>query len=158
MAPYGVEAYSDPRERVQAFLDGASSRPSTDGWDTSCMKEIKLVSVDEGIVEFEFTVTQQMCNPLNILHGGCASTILDVLTSTAVFTVPDKAELVQTLSRTLTMTFLRPVLVDTTVRVVAKLVQVGRSFIHCTGEILTLDGKVCVSCTHDKGVWNRSKM
>ncbi|EEQ86975.1 uncharacterized protein BDCG_02095 [Blastomyces dermatitidis ER-3] len=147
-----------PWERVQSFLNIASAYPQNSSWDVSCMKAIKLVKVEPGTVEFEFTVTENMCNPLGILHGGCTTTILDVLTSTAAFSLPDNDLALGTLSRTLTMTFLRPVPVGTTVRVVVHLVAAGKKFVNFTGNLLTLDGKVCASCVHDKAVFRPEKL
>ncbi|PGH06494.1 hypothetical protein GX51_02318 [Blastomyces parvus] len=148
----------NPWERVQSFLNTASSYPESSSWDVSCMKTIKLVKAAPGTVEFEFTVTENMCNPLGILHGGCTTTILDVLTSAAAFSVPNNDLAFGTLSRTLTMTFLRPVPVGTTVRVVAHMVSAGKKFVNFTGSLLTLDGKVCASCVHDKAVFKPAKL
>ncbi|PGH32778.1 hypothetical protein GX50_04432 [[Emmonsia] crescens] len=145
-------------DKIQAFLETASNYPEASSWGVACMKATKLIKVEPGTVEFEFTVTPQMCNPLGILHGGCTTTILDVLTSTAALTVPDNDNMVSTLSRTLSMTFLRPVPVGTTVRAVVQLVAAGKKFVHFTGNILTMDGKVCASCVHDKAVWRTAML
>ncbi|KKZ66788.1 hypothetical protein EMCG_07526 [[Emmonsia] crescens] len=145
-------------DKIQAFLETASNYPEDSSWGVACMKATKLIKVEPGTVEFEFTVTPQMCNPLGILHGGCTTTILDVLTSTAALTVPDNDNMVSTLSRTLSMTFLRPVPVGTTVRAVVRLVAAGKKFVHFTGNLLTMDGKVCASCVHDKAVWRTAML
>ncbi|PGG96044.1 hypothetical protein AJ79_09759 [Helicocarpus griseus UAMH5409] len=158
MAPGIPDVQESPGGRIQTFLDNACSKPDSSSFEIYCMKQVKLTKAEVGIAEFEFTVTQQMCNPLGILHGGCASTILDVLTSTATFTAPDSDGAISSLSRTLSVTFLRPVPLDTTVRVVVKLVAVGKKYVNCTGEIQTLDGKVCVTCVHDKAIWRIAKI
>ncbi|OJD14732.1 hypothetical protein AJ78_04958 [Emergomyces pasteurianus Ep9510] len=147
-----------PWDQIQAFLNTASAYPESSTWDASCMKTIKLVKVETNTAEFEFTVTQQMCNSLGILHGGCTTTILDMLTSMAAFAAPEGDKMVSTLSRTLSMTFLRPVPMGTKVRVVVQMVAAGKKFVHFTGNILTMDGKVCASCVHDKAVWRTAKL
>ncbi|OAX80880.1 hypothetical protein ACJ72_04782 [Emergomyces africanus] len=147
-----------PWDQIQTFLKATSSYPESSSWDASCMKTIKLVKVEPNTAEFEFTVTPQMCNPLGILHGGCTTTILDMLTSTAAFAATGSETMASTLSRTLSVTFLRPVPMGTKVRVVVHLVAAGKKFVHFTGNLMTMDGKVCASCVHDKAVWRRAML
>ncbi|ODH48955.1 hypothetical protein GX48_04888 [Paracoccidioides brasiliensis] len=148
----GIDAQEKAWSDIQAFLDKAAAKEDNRGWDLPALRATKLVKVASGMAEFEFTVTEQLCNPMGILHGGCASTILDILTSLATLTVPGNDGMVRALSRTLTMTFLRPVPVGTKTRIVVELVAMGRKFVHCKGSILTMDGKICVGCVHDKAV------
>ena len=146
-----------PAERIRDFLDTTSSHPTYEGWDKSVLKEIKLTDAKAGRTEFEFTITKPMCNAMDILHGGCATTILDVLTSTALLTIGKPGFLDSpSVSRTLTVSFLRAIPVGTRVKVVNEVQQAGRSFTNLTGTIQTLDGKVCVSCVHDKAMLGRT--
>jgi len=118
-----------------------------------------------------------MCNKSNNLHGGAACTVLgegshaitqnsigvphltdvlDNLTSTALLTIAKEGFLDGGhVSRTITMTYLRPVPVGTKVRLICKAVAAGKRLAHCTGQIETLDGKVCVTMLHDKAVLPR---
>lgn len=157
MVPY--DASLPPVDRIRDFLQTNASHQHYDGWDKAVLKEISLTSVGAGKAEFEFTVSKAMCNGMDILHGGCATTILDVLTSTALMTVekPGFADN-PSVSRTLTVSFLRALPVGTRVRVVNEVQQVGRSFANLVGTMQTLDGKVCVSCVHDKAVLRPSRI
>ncbi|EEH06245.1 predicted protein [Histoplasma capsulatum G186AR] len=154
----GTNKEKTPWDKIQSILNTASAYPETSSWDASCMKAVKLVKVEPSTVEFEFTVTGRMCNSLGILHGGCSTTILDVLTSAAVLSVPGSDPTLSTLSRTLTVTFLRPIPVGTKVRVVVQLVAAGKKFVNFTGSLLTMDGKVCASCVHDKAVFRQGRL
>lgn len=97
---------------------------------------------------FTLPILPAFCNVRQTLHGGCASTILDNLTSVAVIALADAEHV--SVSRTLTVTFLRPVAQGTTVTVEAELVSVGRTMVNLKGLIRTEDGKVAVTCVHDK--------
>lgn len=57
-----------------------------------------------------------------------------------------------TVSRSITMTYLRPVPAGTKVRMICTAVSGGKRLAHCIGQIETLDGKVCVTMVHDKAV------
>ena len=100
-----------------------------------------------------------MCNLGGQLHGGAASTILDNLTSTVTHLVARKGFLDKgSVSRTLNLTFLRPVPLGTKCRVEADLMSAGRTLAHVRGVIRDADGKVCVSCVHDKAVVQEPKL
>jgi len=79
--------------------------------------------------------------------------VLDNLTSTSFLTIAKEGFMDGGhVSRTITMTYLRPVPAGTKVRLVCTAVSGGKRLVHCTGRIETLDGKVCVTMVHDKAV------
>lgn len=45
-----------------------------------------LLSVEEGVVVFEYKVRKEMTNPIGILHGGVSAAIIDDAIGTAVYT------------------------------------------------------------------------
>ena len=53
------------------------------------------------------------------------------------------------------MSYLRPVPIGTTVRIECEVVAAGKSTANIWGAIKTLDGKTCVTCVHDKAVFNK---
>ena len=86
------------------------------------------------------------------LHGGCASTLIDVLTSSILVGVgrPDLWALAG-VSRSLNITFLRPVPVGTEARITCELVHAGRRLALLRAEIQRTDtGEICVIGEHDK--------
>jgi len=107
----------------------------------------------------ELTISPFLGNMGANLHGGAASTILDNCTSTALHVLsPADPGSFGSVSRTLTVTYLRPVPVGTRVRVESEVVTHGRTTANIRGTIRTLDGKVCVSCVHDKVIIPKEKL
>ncbi|KAL6239272.1 hypothetical protein BDW75DRAFT_236712 [Aspergillus navahoensis] len=104
---------------------------------------------------FELTITPKHCNYLGNLHGGCAATLFDVLSSMILLGVskPGFFEL-GGVSRHLNVTYLRPVPVGTRVKLVSKVVNVGKRLALMRSEILRVheDGReeVCVVSDHEK--------
>lgn len=98
------------------------------------------------------TVSPDMCNYLDNLHGGCAATLIDVLSTTILLGVssPGRFQL-GGVSRNLRTTYLRPVPQGTEIRLVTELVHVGKRLALLRSEILRADdGQVCVVGEHEK--------
>ncbi|KAK2801433.1 hypothetical protein FQN51_005327 [Onygenales sp. PD_10] len=148
-------------ERIRAFLD-FHLIDAGDGahWESPLIKALQVTRTDDNVCEFEFTVKPEMCNPFGTLHGGCATTILDLLSSAVVLTVPGPEGDMTTaaVSKNIMISFLRPVMVGQTVKVVIKIVMELGAHSSYTGCISTMDGKVCVSFAHDKHSMLKGKM
>ncbi|KAE9547761.1 hypothetical protein FO519_009027 [Halicephalobus sp. NKZ332] len=48
----------------------------------------RVLEVTEGKVKVEFDVTEELTNPFGTLHGGCTSTLVDILTTQALIATP----------------------------------------------------------------------
>ena len=146
---FSLSAEDRVRSLANAFLDKASP----DAWDGRLMRECcKLISAsaDTASVVYEVTIKSFLCNVGKTLHGGAAATILDHLTSTALFTIAKPGYLDRGMfSRTLTVTCLRPVPMGTKSIVEVEVVSAGRTLANVRGVIKTPDGKPCVTCTQD---------
>ncbi|KAJ9659160.1 hypothetical protein H2198_003302 [Neophaeococcomyces mojaviensis] len=165
MSNKNTHAYHNPdlsqsiEERVKAVAYSLTQDVNYNGWDTEVLKEVRFVSAVPGKVEFEMTVTPAMCNKGNNLHGGCSTTLLDNLSSTTFLTIAKEGFMdAGTVSRTITMTFLRPVPAGTKVRIICEAISAGKRLANCKAQIETLDGKVCVTCIHDKAIVPRQKL
>ena len=146
-----------PYDRCLAVHTSLTTDPSYIGFDKSCLQQCTLLSASSTTQStvYTLTVTPTLCNKAGNLHGGAAATILDNLTSTALLTIARPGFLdAGHVSRTLTTTYLRPV-PPGVYRVESEVVSAGKSLAHVRGAIVTMDGKVCVSCTHDKYVFTR---
>ncbi|KAK5095901.1 hypothetical protein LTR70_003220 [Exophiala xenobiotica] len=159
MSSNKCDAYNNPmlslsiEDRVKALVHAICDDPDYTGYDTPIARQVVLTSVTPGRTEWEATVQPFMCNKSKNLHGGAACTLLDNLTSTALLTIAREGFLDGGhVSRTITMTYLRPVPVGTKVRMVCTAVSAGKRLAHCTGQIETMDGKLCVTMVHDKAV------
>lgn len=157
------DAYNSPDlqipmwDRVAALSRAIAEDPDFNGPDAKAMQagNVKLLKVESGRTEWEMDITVEHANKSGNLHGGCACTILDALTSTALVTLAKPGFLDGGhVSRTITMTYLRPVPIGSKVKIVCEAVAAGRSTANVKGEIL-IDGKVCVTCIHDKAVFQK---
>lgn len=146
-----LDLSQSPMERIKSLQDDLTKDPNYEGWDTQALRYLKIISADIGRVEFEFTVTPAMCNKSGNLSGGFAATILDTTTSMCLMTIakPDFMD-GGSVSRSLNCIFLRPLPVGSKVRLVCEVVQGGKTLSHVKGELRTLEGRVCVTCIHDK--------
>lgn len=86
------------------------------------------------------------------LHGGCAATIIDFLSSTILLGVSKPGFFsLGGVSRNLKITYLRPVPVGTEVRLVCQVIHTGRRLALLRAEILRADnGDLCVVGEHEK--------
>lgn len=91
------------------------------------MKVVSATAKPAGRVVFEYTCQPSHANRLGNLHGGCASTIFDIATTTALVPIskPDFWKFVG-VSRTLNVTYLRPVPVGETVIIECDVIAIGK--------------------------------
>ncbi|KAL4880422.1 HotDog domain-containing protein [Aspergillus karnatakaensis] len=103
-------------------------------------------------ISFLLTVAPKHCNFLGNLHGGCAATLFDVLSSMILLGVskPGAFEF-GGVSRHLDVTYIRPVPVGMTVKLTSRVVHMGKRLALMRSEIVKLDsGDVCMVSDHEK--------
>lgn len=148
-------------ERIRALLLYLVDDPQSMDFDTIGSGGVELLSANQDAksVHYMFTAVPKLCNTGGFLHGGAASTLLDTLTTTALLTIakPGYWDMLG-VSRTLTVTFLRPLPLGTKVFVDCEVVAVGRSMANLKGTMRTGDGKVCITCIHDKATEAKPKL
>jgi acyl-coenzyme A thioesterase 13 len=174
----GPGAYQRPdlslpvKARVQALFDALTSGPapidsskSFTPYDMLPLKYTRLISASEpkgsqpGSTVWSFTSDPTLCNRGGNLHGGCAATLLDSLTSTALLTIAKPGFLDGGhVSRTLSCTYLRPVPMGEECTVECWVVSGGKRTAHVGGQIKLKDGRVAVTCVHDKAVLVRGEV
>lgn len=144
------------RERVQALSDAIVNDPNFNGFDTYALRgSVSLVDVRPSFTRWEMEIGSHLCNKTGNLHGGAAATILDNLTSTALLTIAKPGFLDGGhVSRTITMSYLRPVPMGSKVTIDCEVQAAGRNTANILGKVF-LDGKLCVTCVHDKAVFTR---
>jgi acyl-coenzyme A thioesterase 13 len=161
-----LEAYQNPDlttslwDRVMALNAAIADDPDYLGPDTIAHRagNTKLLKVEPGRTEWEMDVTPAHANKSGNMHGGMACIILDNLTSTALLTLAKPGFLdAGHVSRTITMSYLRPVPIGAKIKVVAEAVAAGRNTANLRGEI-QIDGKTCVTCIHDKVVFKKGEV
>ncbi|KAI1297821.1 HotDog domain-containing protein [Xylaria venustula] len=140
-----VEAYKDPENQV---------------WSTTIAEGLSVVSHSVAPphprATFRFTVKPIHNNGLGNLHGGCTATIFDICT-TFPLQMMSRPGFWQYggVSRTLNVTYLRPVPVGTTVDIECEVVHAGQRLSSLRGVMraVTNDGSkgpVLTICEHGK--------
>lgn len=162
-----TRAYYNPNlslpidERVKALFNEIIADPNYNGFDVAALKHCTFISAsaEKQSTSWELNVTPDLCNKSGNLHGGAAATILDSLTSTALLTIAKPGFLdAGHVSRTLSTTYTRPVPAGTKCRVECEVVAAGKNTAMVRGIIMTMDGKACVHCAHDKAVFKKANL
>lgn len=102
---------------------------------------------------FLFTVQQEHSNRHGTLHGGCAATLFDYLTTLPLNVVARPGGYWQRLgvSRNISVTYLRPVTVGDEVLIETEIVQVSKRMAVLRGTMRRKsDGKIAMTCEHQK--------
>ncbi|RAO70120.1 uncharacterized protein BHQ10_006132 [Talaromyces amestolkiae] len=129
--------------------------PNDERWMIDQTAKVRLESANPGPPAraiFRMLVTPSMTNALNNLHGGCAATIIDILTSIPVMAVGTPGVFQYGgVSRNLNVTYLRPVPVHSEIRVVCEVTQIGKRLALLRAEIRRVeDDALCVLSEHQK--------
>jgi len=103
----------------------------------------KLLDIQEGSMETEFTVREDMTNPMGVLHGGIASTILDDVVGTMVYALG--REFAYT-SVNLNCDFLHAARLGEIIIASARVIRAGKNIIHVEGVIFNEEGKIIAKC------------
>ena len=104
------------------------------------------VSAEEGFVVFEGSPTQGVYNPLGVVHGGYAATLLDTVMGCAVHSCVKTGERYTTLE--LKIAYHRALTeANGPVRAEGRVVSAGKRAAFAEGKLLDKDGRLCASAT-----------
>lgn len=106
----------------------------------------RIISAEEGRVEFEFVAASSMLNPVGAMHGGVHAAIIDEMTGLVVATLGEKNLFV---SSNLHVDFFARVLENEKIRAVATLVKRGKTIINAECSIYNEKGVLA-----SKGICN----
>ena len=105
------------------------------------LMNIRITEVEEGRVVFEGMPEEYHYNPLGVVHGGMAATLLDSALGCCVNSHLAAGDFYTTLE--LKVNYLRPLTVDTgTVRAIAKTVHIGRSTALVEGRVVDANERI----------------
>ncbi|KIV95802.1 hypothetical protein PV10_03412 [Exophiala mesophila] len=144
------------RERVLALHKEITRDDGYRGFDTISLEgtNLTLVECESNRTVWEMDIPAHVCNKSGNLHGGAAATILDNLTSTALVTIAREGFLDSGhVSRTITMSYLRPVPLGSKARIECDVQAAGKNTANLLGKII-VNGKLAVTCVHDKAVFS----
>ncbi|KAL3470630.1 thioesterase family protein [Aspergillus californicus] len=146
---------SDFEKHLNSFASRLSTQEGQEkGWEIdppSINLTLESATAEPPTITFLLTIGPKHCNLLGNLHGGCAATLVDVL-STMILLGASKPGLYESggVSRHLNVTYLRPVPCGSTVRLVSSVVHMGKRLALLRTEIVREDGGVCVVSDHEK--------
>jgi uncharacterized protein (TIGR00369 family) len=104
------------------------------------------VEIESGRVVFEGRLDGRAYNPLGIIHGGYAATLLDTVTGCAVHSTLPAGTGYTTLE--IKVNYLRPLVASLArVRAVGRVVHAGRRTALATGELFDADGRLCAQAS-----------
>ncbi|KAG0311886.1 hypothetical protein BGZ99_009848 [Dissophora globulifera] len=130
MAPQHVESVQTWMKNLHQFMsktDEGGQFHSHDFFDRA-----KVVDADEDSATFEYTVRKSDCNYFNNFHGGGIATLIDNLTSAALFTRPRKHFQYGGVSSDIHVTYVSGAPLGSTVVVECKVVKVGSGLANTT--------------------------
>ena len=104
----------------------------------------RLTDIREGSMEVEFTVREDMTNPMGVLHGGIASTILDEVVGTMVYALGRDFAYV---SVNLNCDFLHAARIGDVITAKANVIRAGKNIVHVEGTITDPEGRIIAKCT-----------
>ena len=105
------------------------------------LMNIRISEVAKGRVVFEGTPEEYHYNPLGVVHGGMAATLLDSALGCCVNSHLDAGDFYTTLE--LKINYLRPITIDTgQVRAIATTVHIGRTTAVVEGRIVDAHDRV----------------
>jgi acyl-coenzyme A thioesterase 13 len=96
-------------------------------------------------------VTDRFSNRLGTLHGGATATLFDICTTTALVPVARVGFWQYAgVTRSLNVSYMRPVPIGSTVRVVSTVTHAGKRLASIRGELRDMQGKLLAFCEHLK--------
>ncbi|KUJ10270.1 Thioesterase/thiol ester dehydrase-isomerase [Mollisia scopiformis] len=142
-------------DRVKGLFFDSLSEDIYQGWAASMFRsDLKLLSASKnpGKTVFRYVVKPEHCNRLGNLHGGCTSTIFDAATTTALAPIAEPGFWVYAgVSRTLNVTYIRPIPAGEAVLVESEVVHAGKRLCSLKGVMRReRDGAIMATCEHGK--------
>lgn len=120
---------------LQAMCDGQLPHPAI------CQTmPMRATAVEKGKVLFEVTANKSHTNPLGIVHGGFASTIIDSVTGCASHTMLEAGAGYGTVD--LNVKMVRPIPFDTPLLAEGRVINAGKRVIIAEGDIKDSKGKI----------------
>lgn len=154
------DAVTKLRGHIENFNRKASQKPvgSVKSFDTDLMRRARVIGATwAGTAAIEIYLGLEYGNAGGTLHGGAAALVLDVFTSSAI--VPLESHDIHKegfnppggVTRSMNITYLRPLFLPATVLVESEVLQAGRSATIVRGSICSSDRKQkYMVCEHHK--------
>lgn len=103
-----------------------------------------LLAAEAGRTVIQYEVHTELVNPMQTLHGGAASAILDEICGLTTLLLGREHAYT---SINLSVDFLNPARLGEVITAEANVVRAGRNIIHVEGRIANADGKLIAKCS-----------
>ncbi|CZT20240.1 uncharacterized protein RCC_06098 [Ramularia collo-cygni] len=151
----------DPVERIQAYMNTYQDDPEYDGFDALLMRNLRVISAKatdaaqdgmEAVSVYELDVVPGLCNSMGNMHGGAVATLADNTTTLAAAPISRPGFWEHGgVSRTLNVTYLRPITKGSTLRIECAVRSVGQKLAATQCSIRSKEtGKVLALAEHNK--------
>jgi len=104
----------------------------------------QVVEAEEGYLKMEFTVSDYMLNPLKILHGGIAATMLDELMGAAGFLMNRP---VGYATINMNVDYLNSAREHEVLSGEGRILRAGKTVFHAEAKLMNKDGKIVAKAT-----------
>ena len=149
MPPLAAAAQLSGLEYLQSLLAGDYPPPPI-----AQLLDFTMVEVSAGEVAFECTPGEHHYNPLGLVHGGLACTLLDTVVGCAAHTTLPKG--VGYTSIDLQVSYLRPITsASGTLRAIGRVVKGGQRVIFAEGVVQDAEGRSLATATSSLLVLSR---
>ena len=110
--------------------------PGFSGWLNGAVSKIS----EEGDIEVEFEVREDMLNPMGAIHGGAIAAIIDEILGFQLFL--KSAEDAAYVSMTMNIDFLRAAKAGDVITAIPKIIRIGKRTANVACVINNADGKI----------------
>ncbi|KAF9324902.1 hypothetical protein BG006_000119 [Podila minutissima] len=150
MAPQHVENLNNWMQIMVQLTDQPDSNGAK-GWYHDCFGRAKVVAADADSATFEYTVEKSDCNLSDNFHGGGIATLMDNLTTAAMFTRERKYFQFAGVSTDLHITYVSAATLGMVLLLECKVVKVGAGLANTTAVLKEkATGRVLATGTHTK--------
>ncbi|KAF9192779.1 hypothetical protein BGZ49_003377 [Haplosporangium sp. Z 27] len=149
MAPQHIEHLKEWMQQMDSF----ANRKDEEGYGFShdCFGRSKVVDADEDSAVFEYTIEKSDCNFSNNFHGGAIATLVDNLTTAALFTRERKHFKFAGVSTDLHVSYVSGAAIGTTILIECKVSKVGAGLANTTAVLKDkASGRILATATHTK--------
>ena len=102
-----------------------------------------LRAIEPGRLVVEYTVREDMTNPVKTLHGGAASAIMDDMAGMLVYSLGGENAYT---SVNLAVDFLHSARIGDVLTATAEVIRAGKNIVHVEVRIRAADGKIVAKC------------
>lgn len=139
----GAGAHDEGEDSVETLPTGSAV-----SFDNLALRGLTVISATPGNVRCTMRVTREKTNRYGTLHGGCAATLVDVIGTSAIFSVSRESGV----SLHIDLDFLSPAPAGSNVVIDSKVVRVGRTIAVANVVIESEEGLLLAQGRHIKHV------